>query len=664
MTKNLNQWLGKQGLLGANSSNANSTKRPNTQTQSKVTAPVPTPAPTRTGTKTSPSAQKPSEKKHFSPAKPTQRRKSSPYPMKSRENRFTSHDPTMGRPTREKREKFHPTNFMNGGNKGDIRVIPLGGLEQVGENMMFLEWENDIVIIDTGIEFPSAEHLGVDVLVPDISYLRAKRKNIRGVIYTHGHLDHIGGVPYILPELGFPPIYATRLTKELILANSSEHGIANKLKISEITPQSRIRLGKFDFEFFHINHSVPDGVGIVVNTPYGKIVHTSDFKIDYNPSDDQPADLGRIAKIGKEGVVLALVDSTNALKEGHTLSESVIEAELSKLIRQTPGRAIVTTFASSIGRISKIVEAAERDGRTVFLSGRSMERNLSIARKLNYLKCKEGTMQLMSRKAETMDPKKVLILSTGSQGEELAALTRMAAGTHKNIKLKPADTVIFSSSPIPGNELAVVSVMNNLAEIGVKMYDKKKLDIHVSGHAYADECKLMTSLLNPKYFSPIHGEPYMRYGHRDMVVHDLGFKPENTFVMKNGQGVVLNNKGARLMTDREAIPAPQIMLELGEKIGQHVISDRTLMSDSGAIFAHIQNKDGKVQKVDIRSRGFIYMGMQHEIFNLLGTELKQVFERNYDPSRSERALEETLQKSAQKILYQKFKKDVLVEVVI
>ena len=273
-------------------------------------------------------------------------------------------------------------------------------------------------------------------------------------------------------------------------------------------------------------------------------------------------------------------------------------------------------------------------------------------------------MQLMSRKAQTLEGRKVLILSTGSQGEELAALTRMAAGVHADVKLKPSDTIIFSSSPIPGNELAIVSVMNNLAEIGVKMFDKAKLDIHVSGHAYADECKLMTALLDPKYFTPIHGEPYMRYAHRDMVIHDLCFKPENTFVMKNGQGIVLNDRGARMMTDREAIPAPQVMIELGEKIGHHVLSDRRMMADGGAIFAHVRHKDGKVEKIDLRSRGFVYMNLQHEIFELLKKEIKTVFEQNYDPARAQKALEEAIQKSAQKLLYQKFKKDVLVEVVL
>ncbi|MCF7830627.1 ribonuclease J [Candidatus Gracilibacteria bacterium] len=639
--KKLSQWLGKEGLLETNTADTNSKAKsitPKTQTTGLP--------------KTNP---------NYKQARPKNKPGSAQHP---KTNNSFDYNPTVGRPTVAKREKFHPTNFLKSGNKGDIRIIPLGGLEQVGENMMFIEWGDDIVIIDTGVEFPSPEHLGIDVLIPNISYLVQNKKKIRGVIYTHGHLDHIGGVPYTIPELGFPPIYATRLTKELILANSVEHGIKDKLKISEINPKSKIRLGKFEFEFFHINHSIPDGVGVVIKTPYGQIVHTSDFKIDQNPSDDQPADLGRIAQIGRNGVALALVDSTNAIKPGHTLSESVIEGELKKLIKDAEGRVIITTFASSIGRISKVVEAAEKDGRTVFLSGRSMEKNMIIARKLNYLKCKDATLQLMSPKIKTMDPKKVLVLSTGSQGEELAALTRMAAGTHKDVKLNKNDTVVFSSSPIPGNELAIVSVLNNLAEIGVKMFDKKKLDIHVSGHAYEEEVKLMTALLNPKYFTPIHGETYMRYGHRDIIVESLNFKEENTLIMKNGQGIVLNNQGARLMTDKEAIPAGSVMIELGEKVGEHVLSDRTTMSDAGAIFIVVKHKDGKVQKVDIRSRGFVYMNMQHEIFNILGKEIKDVFERNYDPARPDKALEETLKQSAIKLFFRKFKKEPVVEVVI
>ncbi len=576
---------------------------------------------------------------------------------------FTDHDPHKGRVTAEKREKFHILSRTRPQDVGDIRVVPIGGMEQVGMNMMFIEWGDDIVIIDTGFLFPSPEHYGVDILIPDLTYLIKNKHKIKGIIYTHGHLDHIGGVPYIVPQLGYPPMFSTRLTKELILANSQEFGITKKLKITEIDPTSKIKLGKFNMEFFHINHSIPGGVGIVANTPYGKIVNTSDFKIDHNPSDDQPADLTRIGQLGREGVALAMVDSTNAMKPGHTISESIVEANLAKLVHKTKGRLIIATFASSVGRVSKIVEAAEAAGRTVFLSGRSMEKNIGIARKLNYLKCKERTIQRISKKADTMDPSRVLILSTGSQGEELAALTRMAAGRHAQVRLRRDDTIVFSSSPIPGNEIAIVSVRNNLAEIGVHVIDHLADNIYVSGHGYAEECKLMTSLLNPRYFAPIHGELYMRNGHRDLVVRDLGYNPKSCFVMRNGRGVVLSAKGARLMTEREAIKSEMQLIENGHAIKESTLTDRHLMSEGGLILVHLRTGGSSVKKVNIRARGF-RADLSHEIFKQIEKEAKSLYERNASPERAPKALETMIQKAIGKILYQKFKKDSLVEVVI
>lgn len=583
----------------------------------------------------------------------------------SRTMGMSKHDPFMARPTIEKRDKFHPTNFMSKIKSGEIRVVPLGGMEQVGENMMFLEWGDDIVIIDTGFLFPGPEHLGIDVLIPDISYLVKNKHKIRGVLYTHGHLDHIGGVPYIIPELGYPKMYATKLTKELILAQCAEHkGVAQKLTIQEINPKSKLKLGKFEFEFFHINHSIPDGVGIVAKTAYGSIVHTSDFKFDYNPSDDQPIDLSRISKIGKEGVILALSDSTNAMVPGQTISESVIEKSLDKLISEATGRVIIATFSSNIGRVSKLVESAERNGRTVFLSGRSMERNVAIARKLNYLKCKEQTLQRMGPRARQMDPKKVLILSTGSQGEQFAALTRMAARTHRDIKLTKEDTVVFSSSPIPGNEMAIVSVLNNLAEIECKKIDKKNLDTHVSGHAQAEECKLMASLLNPKYFVPIHGELYMRYAHRDLIVESLQIKKENTFMIKNGRGIILTEKGARMMTEKEGVSGPETLVQLGEKVHSKVLEERIFMKGNGLVMVTIRSEKGSIKKVDIRAKGFMYGNQNKELFALVEKEVRNFWTRNYDPARPEKVLEQPIANKVHQLFLQKYKQEQLVEVVI
>ena len=610
---------------------------------------------------TSASAPKKSApKSNQSPKKPNNQRNQKQFSARS-----TKSNPNFNRPTVQSREKFHPTNFLRTDFKDEIRVVPLGGMQQVGENMLFIESKDDIIVIDTGLLFPSPEHLGIDILIPNVEYLVKNKHKIRGIIYTHGHLDHIGGAPFILPQLGFPPLFASRLTKELLFAQCSEHaGMVKKLKMTEINPKSKIKLGAFSFEFFHVNHSVPDGMGIVCRTPYGAIVHTSDFKFDYNPSDDQPVDLSRIAEIGKSGVALALVDSTNCMKPGHTPSESRIENHLESLISEIDGRIVLATFASNIGRISKIVEAAEKHGRTCFISGRSMERNLAIARKLNYLKCKENTLQLMSSKADRMNPKNVLILSTGSQGEEFAALTRMAMGTHRDIKLREDDTVIFSSSPIPGNEIAVVSVLNNLIEIGCRKIDNREMDLHVSGHAHAEECKLMTALLNPKFFAPIHGEVYMREHHRRMIIEDLQIKDENTFLMRNGLGIVLSKSGARMMTEKESVWGADVLVELGEKVNEKVLSDRKKMADSGILVVKIDHAGGKLKKVEIVSRGFLYMGMRHEIFANLEGRVREIWDKNYDPARPEKTLIQLVQKTIENECYSKIRKEPVVEVVI
>ena len=593
----------------------------------------------------------------------SEKKNNSNFREKNGKNFPRKNDPNFGRPTFLKREKFHPTNFLPKKNAGEIKIVPLGGVEQIGSNLMFLEWGDDIVLIDCGFSFPSPDHLGVDFLIPNISYLKKNLKKIRGVIFTHGHLDHIGGVPFILPELNFPQIFATRLTKELILAHSEEYKISQKLKIYEINPQSKIKLGKFEFEFFHINHSIPDGVGIVAKTPYGKIVHSGDFKFDFNPSDDQPIDLGRIAEIGKSGVALAMIDSTNSAEPGFTISENKIEISLEKIVRKTDGRLIVAMFASNIGRFSKLIEIAEKYGRTVFISGRSMERNIEIAKKLNYLKCQKNTVQKMSTRAEKIDPKKVLILSTGSQGEELAALTRMAAGTHRDIKLRSTDTVIFSSSTIPGNEIAIVSVLNNLASRGVKTIRKKKLDIHTSGHANAEECKLMNALLNPKFFAPIHGEIYHRVAHAEMISRDLEFSPKNIFLMKNGRGIILSSRGARLFEKKEEISAGEILIEVGEKIGENILSDRRKISESGIIFLGIGIEKNKIKNFEIRARGFLFMNQNHEIFNLIEKKIREIFAENVAKNPEKKHLEKLFRAITEKIFFRKFKKNPAVEII-
>lgn len=657
----LGSWLSKEGLFGKKS-----TPAPDTKPASADAPKTETTTPSAETRKPRPATKRPAPSNRTDKRPPRSGGRSG-----GRMTRFdkiasqrTKNDPTFDRPTVEKREKFHPTNYIKNNTKAEIKVVPIGGLEQVGMNMMFMEWEDDIIIIDTGLVFPSAEHMGVDALIPDTSYLEKNKHKIRGVIYTHGHLDHIGGAPYILPKLGFPPVYATRLTKELLILTSEEYAETKKFKLNEITPKSKLRLGKFEVEFFHVNHSIPDGVGIVVNTPYGSLVHTSDFKFDHNPADDQPADLARIAEIGKKGVLLAMSDSTNSLKTGHTVSERVIAQDIGEVIRKTPGRIVMATFASNIGRVAKAVEAAEAAGRTVFLSGRSMERNIAVARKLNYLKCKESTLKIMSPAADKLDPKKVLILSTGSQGETLAALTRMAAGLHPKVKLSNKDTVIFASSPIPGNETAVVSVLNNLAELGCNVLDHKDMNTHVSGHGNAEECKLMCALLNPKHFAPIHGEVYMRHGHRDMIVRDLGHKLENTVMMKNGQGAIITERGVRMMSEKESLAKRDILVQLGETVHSQIVEDRKNMSEYGLIVAMIDHSKGSIKSIKFRSKGFLFMDLNHDIYKALEVKIKETWTRTYDPARPESALEKPLKAVAEKLIFEKFRKETVVEVVV
>lgn len=659
----LDKWLSGEGLMGNKKKPAPKTESSSAAKDDKKPAPASKRAPARTssGGSRSQSSQNRNKKSSGGGFK---RGGGRGFKRAFENVKSTNNDPTLHRPTAEKRDKFHPTNFIKSGKKPSIRIIPLGGMEQVGMNMMFLEWDNDIVVIDTGLVFPSAEHLGVDALVPDITYLIKNKHKIRGVIYTHGHLDHVGGAPYMLKELGYPPCYATRLTKELLLSQTDEWLDNKKIKVNEITPKSKLQLGNFDVEFFHINHSIPDGVGMVFNTPYGAITHSSDFKFDYNPADDQPSDLARIAQIGAKGVVLAMNDSTNAMKEGHTVSERVIEDELGEIIKNTDGRILMATFASNVGRVAKVVEAAEKAGRTVYLSGRSMERNIGIARKLNYLNCREKTLQRMSARANKENPNKVMILCTGSQGEELAALTRMAAGRHRDVKLSREDTVIFSSSPIPGNGQAIVSVLNNLAEIGCTVIDDKSYNTHVSGHGKAEECKLMFSLLNPKYFAPIHGEVFMRHGHKKLIVDNFDFDPKKTFVMKNGQGVVLDGKGLRLMSEKEAVRTGDVFVQNGEKAPEQLLKDRRNLAEYGILMIRADHNKGSLKGFSFRSKGFLFSDPNHEVYKLLDKDLRAAWTRNYDPARPEKAVEGLLAQVAQKTIFQKYRKETIVEVVV
>ncbi len=534
------------------------------------------------------------------------------------------HHKNSDKPLHKKRHHPHK------GNNNKMRIIPLGGLEEVGKNIMAVEYKNDIIIIDCGMSFAGPEMLGVDYIVPDVSYLAKKKHQIRGIIITHGHLDHIGAIQYIIPKLGNPPIYATKLTKGLIKNRLKDFSLDKTAKLNEFKVDTKLKLGSFDVEFFRVNHSIPDGVGVFVKTPAGNLVHTGDFKFDYSPALDEPADLQRIAEIGKQGVDVLLIDSTSSTKPGFCKSEKEIGQNIEDIVAKTKGRLIIASFASLIGRVNQICEFAPKYNRKVFLCGRSMIENMKIAEELGYTTFPKGVVKKIGPQADKLPPSQVIILTTGAQGESLSALTRMSIGEHKHIKIRPGDTVMISANPIPGNELAIVSVINNLYALGAKVITNGQMDIHVSGHGHEQETKLMYSLIKPRCYVPIHGELYMRMGHAAKIKEIAHSGMTITMLENNGDVLEVNRQGIR--KSKQKIPANDILVDgLGfGNIGSRVIKDRKVMSNDGVLIILFQAYEKTKRLVgdpDIISRGFVYMKESQAIANETKKVAKKAFEK-------------------------------------
>ncbi len=409
--------------------------------------------------------------------------------------------------------------------RGKLKMIPLGGLDEVGKNMLALEYEDDIVILDMGFEFPDEDMRGIDYVIPDTSYLEANKKRIRGVVLTHGHLDHIGGIPYILPKLDFPPVYGTKLTIGLAKRRTEEFKQERMTKFNVIDPKEKIKLGKFTCSFFRVAHSIPDSVGIVVDTPVGKVVDTGDFKFDDTPVGSQHhAEIGKMKALGTQNVLALFCEATNALKPGHSISEREVQKTLNEIVGKTEGRIVVASFSSQIGRIQQLLDAAAKNGRKVFVSGRSMLTNIKIASELGYLKFPKELVSEIKKYKNVAD-KKTLIITTGSQGEAISALARMAANEHAHIKIKEGDTIILSSSPIIGNERPIHTVINRLTKLGANVIHNALMDVHTSGHGNRDELVRMINYIKPKYLVPIHGEFYMRKALMLLAQEKCGMKP-------------------------------------------------------------------------------------------------------------------------------------------
>lgn len=486
-----------------------------------------------------------------------------------------------------------------------LKIIPLGGVSEIGKNMTVVEFGNDIIIVDCGLTFPDENMPGIDLVIPDVEYLERNRQKLRGIVVTHGHEDHIGAIPYILKRFDIP-VYGTKLTIGLIKNKLVEHKISNK-NLHVVKKKRSIKLGVFKIEFIQASHSIPDSVSFAITTPVGVVVFTGDFKIDYTPIDGDKMDLTRLAELGKKGVLALFADSTNVERPGYTLSEKSVGETFIDLFSKANSRIVVATFASNVHRIQQVIYAAEHFGRKVALSGRSMVNIVSVATELGYLNIKKDTLVELNS-INNYDDDKIVLLTTGSQGEPMSALTRMAYGEHKKVQLVPEDTVIISASPIPGNEKTVFSVINKLTEIGAKIIYDSLADVHVSGHACQEELKLIHTLVKPKYFIPVHGE-YRHLIRHKKLAEELGMPSENIFIGRNGNTYEFTEKSARLIDTDFSGNVLVDGLGIGD-VGNVVLRDRKHLSEDGLIVVIITlNKDNGeiITDSDIISRGFVYV---------------------------------------------------------
>jgi ribonuclease J len=488
--------------------------------------------------------------------------------------------------------------------KPRLKIIPLGGLNEIGKNMMLMEYENDIIVIDAGHMFPEEEMLGIDLVIPDISYLLERRGKIRGIIITHGHDDHTGALPYILPQLNVP-VYCTRLTKGLISVKLKERKALSEASLKTIPPGGRFTLGKFRIEFFPVCHSIPDAVGLVINTPIGTIVHSGDFKVDYTPVSGKPTDLSRLAQLGTKGVLLLMADSTYAELAGYTPSEQVVGENLDNVMANAPGRVIITTFSSLISRIQQVIDAAAKHQRRVFIVGRSMMNTAQMALKLGYLNDPKGILARLDQ-LKGMPRNRIVFVTTGSQGEPTSALVRMANRDHRQLHILRGDTVVISATPVPGNEGLINRTIDNLFKQGARVLYSKLAQVHVHGHASQEELKLLLNLVKPKFFMPIHGE-YRHLSLHAKLAQSVGIPEDNIFVLEDGDILELNPEAGKVTGKITSGNVYVDGLSVGD-IGSVVLRNRRMLSRDGivVVIITINKQSGKLMgRPDIVSRGFV-----------------------------------------------------------
>ncbi len=499
-------------------------------------------------------------------------------------------------------------------NEPILKIIPLGGLGEIGLNMMALEYGDTIILIDAGLMFPEDDMLGIDIVIPDFTYLHKHKDRVRALIVTHGHEDHIGAIPFLMRDFQIP-IFGTALTLALIREKLREHGLLDRCELRCVVPREKVGIGPFEVEFIQVCHSIPDGVGLAVRTPAGIIIHSGDFKIDNTPIDGRRFDMARFGAYGEEGVTALFSDSTNVERVGYALSERDVGATLREIFRERSGRIIVAVFASNLHRIQQVVHLAREFGRRVLLNGRSMVINVRIARELGYIDF-PAQEEIGLQDLTYLPDSEILMLTTGSQGEPMSALTRMAFNDHKKLKVKPGDTIVLSSKFIPGNERTIQNIINHLYRHGAEVIHEQVRDIHVSGHAYREELKAMISVVRPKYFIPIHGEFRHLVKHRQLAI-DMGMPPENCFLVENGNVIACSDGKA---TTLERVETGRILVDgkgVGD-VGGLVLRDRRHLSEDGLVIASLVLNKGTQEIVsgpDILSRGFIHEESKPELLD-------------------------------------------------
>lgn len=543
-----------------------------------------------------------------------------------------------------------------------LSIYALGGLNEIGKNMYAIEYADNIIIIDCGNKFPDETLLGIDLIVPDITYLLEHKENIRALIVTHGHEDHIGGIPFFLKKINVP-VYSTRFTLGLIELKLNEHKLLRETELVEIDTNTSLRFDEIGVEFFKVNHSIPDCLGVVFHTPEGKIVHTGDFKFDLTPANKEHSDIHKMAQIGRDGVLLLLSESTNAERPGLTPSEQMVGKHVEEAFMKAERKVVLSTFASNINRIQQVVDAARKTHRKVALLGRSMLNVVDVAIERGYLTVPDG-MLIEQHEIDELAPEKVAILCTGSQGEPLAALSRLSTGNFRGVEILPEDTVILAAGPIPGNERNVTRVVDNLLSIGAKVIygTGSSSGMHVSGHGYQEDLKLMLTLMKPKYFIPIHGEYRMLYHHR-LLAESVGVEQGNTFIMNNGDVVDISNSLAR---QTRKIPTGNTFIDglgVGD-VGDIVLRDRKQLSEDGMliIVLTMSKREAKlVHDPDIISRGFVFQKDSEDLLrNVKNLIKKTVSDLKKEDKNQWNIIKQSMKKSVSQYLFHQMKRKPMI----